>query len=110
MDKIKQGLFDKSKRKIDILVSFGAHKELDLSLSKLIHFQIAKYRTHINQIRSELSRFEKKYHLTSEEFYQSFEAGKMGDAGDFFEWVGLYENVLLYKDRIRSLEEALRSD
>ena len=110
MDVINQELLGKSKRKIDILLSFGADKELDTSLTKLVHFQIAKYRSNIEQIQFELSRFEDKYQMSSEDFYQRFESGEMGDEGDFFEWAGLYENLLLYNDRIRSLEAALKSD
>ena len=110
MDAVNQELLGKSKCKIDILLSFGADKELDTSLTKLVHFQIAKYRSNIEQIHFELSRFEDKYQMSSKDFYQRFESGKMGDEGDYFEWVGLYENVLLYNDRIRSLEAALKSD
>ena len=110
MKATNQELLGKSKRKIDILLSFGAEKELDTSLTKLIHFQIAKYRGSIHQIQCELSRFEEKYRMSSGDFYQKFESGKMGDSAEFFEWVGLYENVLLYNDRIRSLEAALKSD
>ena len=30
--------------------------------------------------------FEKKYHLSTEIFLKQFEAGKMGDDADFFDW------------------------
>ena len=101
-------LLENSREKIDILLSFGASKELDTSLDKLITFQIAKYNNNINQIRYELERFETKYQMTSEEFFSKFEDGTMGDDADYFEWVGLYENVLLYKQRIKSLESTLK--
>ena len=110
MEETNQELLVKSKQKIDALLSLGAGRELDTSLTKLIHFQIAKYRLNINQIHFELSRFEDKYQVSSEDFYKQFESGKKGDAADFFEWAGLYESVLLYNERIRSLEAALRSD
>ena len=48
--------------------------------------------------------------MSTEDFYKRFESRKLGDAADFFEWVGLYENILLYNERIRSLEAALKSD
>ena len=46
--------------------------------------------------------------MASEEFFSKFEAGTLGDDADYFEWIGLYENVLLYKQRIKSLESALK--
>ncbi len=31
-----------------------------------------------------------------------------GIEGDFFEWIGLYENILLFKKRVEILESAIR--
>ena len=107
MKNINQKIVRDSKKKIDILLSFGAGEELDTSLNKLIIFQIAKYRSNIDQIRQELNGFESKYKMSSEKFFKKFESGKLGDDGDFFEWAGLYENVVLYSQRIDSLESAL---
>ena len=50
----------------------------------------------IQQIRPELEVFEKRFKMSSEECYAQFTAGTLGDDGDIFEWVSLYENVLLY--------------
>ncbi len=108
MQKTNENLIDKSRGKVDILLSFGADQELDTSLNKLIIFQIAKYRTHMHQIECELKSYEIKYNLTSKEFFHRFESGMLGDAADYFEWSGLYENILLYKERIHSLEAALK--
>ncbi len=36
------------------------------------------------------------------------ESGELGDGGDFFEWIGLYENVLLYSKRVEMLEAAIK--
>ncbi|MBN1932952.1 MAG: hypothetical protein JW786_15215 [Desulfobacterales bacterium] len=69
--------------------------------------KISKYRSNIDQIRQELKKFESKYQMSSEVFFDKFESGKLGDEGDFFEWAGLYENVVLYSQRINSLESVL---
>jgi hypothetical protein len=107
MKTINQRILKNSKKKIDILLSFGAGEELDTSLNKLIVFQIAKYRSNINQIGQDLNEFERKYRMSSEKFFHKFESGNMGDDADFFEWASLYENVILYSQRIKSLESAL---
>jgi hypothetical protein len=92
-----------SRKKMDALISIGAGKVVDNALNKVISYQMAKYRKFIDQINRELERFEINYKMTSEEFYNKFEAGELGDEGDFFEWSSLYENVLLYKGRIKEL-------
>jgi hypothetical protein len=95
MKKTNESPTHNSRKKVDILLSFGANKELNTSLNKLIIFQIAKYRSHINQIDYELKNFETKYKMSSVDFFDRFGSGVLGDAEDYFEWAGLYENILL---------------
>ncbi|MCP4218591.1 MAG: hypothetical protein GY765_28415 [bacterium] len=61
--------------------------------------ETAKYRTLIQQMKREMEGFEKNYKMSSQVFYREFEAGNLGDDGDFFEWSSLYENVLLFESR-----------
>jgi len=97
-----------SQKKIDVLMEIGAGAIIDSTLSKLINIQIAKYQTNIKQINTELEEFEKRFSMSSEECYKRFESGELGDGADFFEWIGLYENILLYKKRIKMLEAAVQ--
>ena len=97
-----------SQKKIDVLMEIGAGGIVDSTLSKLINIQIARYHSNIEQINTELQEFEKKFDMSSEECYRRFESGELGDGGDFFEWIGLYENILLYKKRIEMLEAAIK--
>ena len=90
-------------KKIEILEQIGAGSILDRTLSKLIAIQIARYQMAIQQITPELKAFEKRFNMPSEECYSKFNAGKLGDDGDIFEWVSLYENVLLYQERLNLL-------
>ena len=92
-----------SKRKMEALISLGAGKVVENALNKVISYQLAKYRNHIDQISCELEKFEKNYKMSSGQFYRKFEAGELGDDGDFIEWSSLYENILLYKKRIEEL-------
>lgn len=91
-------------KRIDALITIGAGEIVENTLNKLINYQLAKYRNNINQIKGELEKFEKIYNMPSEVFYKKFEAGKLGDNGDFFEWSSLYENILLYEKKIKEIE------
>lgn len=82
----------------------GAGKIIENTLNRLIDLQVAKYRRFIKQTNRELEKFEVKYNMASGEFFRKFEAGEMDDADDFFEWGGLYVNVLLYSKHIEELE------
>jgi hypothetical protein len=92
-----------TEKKIEILEQIGATNLLDRTLNKLIMLQIARYQMAIQQIVPELETFEKRFHMTSDECYAQFNAGTLGDDEDFFEWVSLYENVLLYQERLNLL-------
>lgn len=85
------------------LFSLGAGEIVNNALSKVIDYQLTKYRYNINQIKSELKHFEVKFKMSSPDFYRKFEAGELGDEEPFFEWSGLYENILLYEKRINEL-------
>lgn len=43
------------------------------------------------EIEIDLQTFEQKYQLSSEQFYQQFKAGELGDGIDFFEWSAFYQ-------------------
>lgn len=93
-----------ARRKINTLFSIGAGGIVENTLNKLIHYQLAKYRENSGQINRELKKFETRYKMTSRRFYEKFEAGELGDSEDFFEWSSLYENILLFRERIDELE------
>lgn len=42
-------------------------------------------------LENRLKTFESQYQMSSENFYQRFRSGELGDAMDFFEWSVFYE-------------------
>ena len=71
-----------------------------------ITIQIAKYRSAMKDISRELTAFEQKYAMSSEDCYQRFNDGELGDDADFFEWTGLYETFLSYRKTLNELENS----
>jgi hypothetical protein len=45
----------------------------------------------IHDLESYLKKFEEKYRLRSEDFYQLVLTGKLEQSNDFIEWLGVYE-------------------
>jgi hypothetical protein len=89
--------------KIEAMEKVGAGDLADQALRKLIHLHLQKYEKQMKEMEGELKPFEKKYGMNSEECYRRFEAGELGDAADIVEWMGLYDNVRLYRERIKTL-------
>lgn len=93
-------------KRIEAMQKIGAEALADQALRKLIHLQLQKYERQLEEVRKELEPFEKQYKMSSEECYRRFMAGELGDAADIMEWMGLYDNALLYQERIKTLRAA----
>lgn len=93
-------------RKVEAMEKVGAGALADQALRKLIRLHLQKYEKQLAEVHRELEPFERQYGLTSEECARRFAAGEMGDAADIVDWMGLYDNVLLYRERIATLREA----
>ena len=59
---------------------------LDNALRKIIDHQIARDEVDLRRMDEELVQFEQQYGLTSDEFWERFQAGQMADTADFMEW------------------------
>ena len=77
----------------------------EVTLSKLLSYEIGKLRGRQNQMQERLTTFEADYRLKTEEFVRKFRAGTMGDAIDFFEWAALAD---MYHEISQRLAEAER--
>ena len=85
----------------------GAGEAADQALHKLMHLHIQWYERLDSRRQRELAPFEQQYGLSSSaECHQRFLAGEMGDSADITEWMGLYEDVLLYQERLGTLRAA----
>jgi len=93
-------------KRIEAMEKIGAGALADQALRKLIHLHLQKYEKQLEEMQKDLEPFEKQYGMSSEECHRRFMAGELGDAADIVEWMGLYENVLLYRERIETLRAA----
>ena len=90
--------------KLEVLKNVYDPIELDLMLDKLLGVTLSHQRARLARYERDLRAFEERYHLDSATFYQQFEAGKPGDAMDFFEWMGLYTLRQDLAQKIQQLE------
>jgi hypothetical protein len=77
---------------------------IDRSLNKIIALERAAARREYADLRERLQAFETCYQLSSEDFYQRFRAGEMGDAIDVVEWSVFYEMWESVRARLALLE------
>lgn len=69
----------------------------------IIAYQINELQKGILNMKLDMRQFEKKYQLSTEEFYRQFEEGISGDNEDFIVWSGIYEMFCENEQRLREL-------
>jgi hypothetical protein len=71
-----------------------------------MHLHLQKYERELEAVRQELAPFERQHGMSSEECHRQFSRGELGDIAEIMEWMGLYDNALLYQERIETLRAA----
>ncbi|MCL6446936.1 MAG: hypothetical protein K6U04_02115 [Armatimonadetes bacterium] len=74
------------------------------SLKKIIAYETRKTRKELESLKGELRAYETKYNMTSEDFYNKFTNGLLGDEADYFEWSAIYKMYLRSLERLSILE------
>jgi len=75
----------------------------EIMFNKFIDFHINRIKREIAQMQNELSAFEQKYNMPSEEFYRKFSAGQTDDSTDYLLWAGIYEMQMSCKQKLQEL-------
>ena len=93
-------------KRVEAMQKIGAGALADKALRKLIQLQLQKYEKQLEDVQRELEPFEKQHSMSSEDCRRRFMAGELGGDADIGDWVGLYDNALLYRERIETLHAA----
>ena len=70
----------------------------------VIDYQVTELRRANLNLKLDVQVFEEKYRLSSQEFYEKFRLGEMGDDEDSLIWAGLMEMLAENERRLRELE------
>jgi hypothetical protein len=70
----------------------------------VITYQVTELRRGNLNLRLDMQVFEEKYRLTSQEFYEKFRLGEMGDNEDEVTWAGLVEMLIENERRLQEFE------
>ena len=79
---------------------------IDRSLEKIIALERAAAHRELAELQERLRTFETRYQMPSEDFYQRFRSGELGDAMDMVEWGIFYEMWESVRARLAMIETA----
>ncbi|MEA3345785.1 MAG: hypothetical protein U9Q78_06015 [Chloroflexota bacterium] len=77
---------------------------IDRAVDKLLAAEIERAYAERRDLEARLADYEKRYHMSSEEFHRRFRAGELGDGMDFVEWSVFYEMYQAMLERLEMLE------
>ncbi len=63
----------------------------EIFAQKFIAYQLAELKKARWNLRLDLRQFENRYQMTTDDFYQQFQTGRLADSEDFLVWAGLAE-------------------
>ena len=90
---------------LEALYRQGYRSEVvDRSLEKLVALEQEAARREQAELAERLRGFETHYQMSSEEFYQRFRAGELGDTADMVEWSVFYEMWQSVQQRLAGLD------
>ena len=78
--------------------------DIELFFKDFLNYKIAQLEKSNLNIEKDLRKYERKYKLSSLEFYQQFEAGKFGDEDDYMVWSGIYEMLQENKLELKEIQ------
>jgi anti-sigma-K factor RskA len=77
--------------------------QMERTLEKLLRQEAEECRAQLRQLQADLASFEQKYHRSSTEFHQQFQAGQTSDEMDYVEWASLVQMAANLEKRLRLL-------
>ena len=77
---------------------------LSRAIRKVVEHTKERTSTDVEILKNDLSKFEGKYGISADEFFNRFEKGELGDDGDYFEWSAIFQMYKRATERLKMLE------
>jgi len=75
----------------------------DVALLRVASSQAARDEVVLRDLERDLGELEQQYEMSSEEFFQRWQAGEMADTADFMDWNALYQMAREVRERLELL-------
>jgi len=102
MNGLKVNLKQDTEDKLRKVLSMYSDK--DAFFRDVINYQITRIQKEQINIKADLFDFEKKYGLTTKDFYNQYKSGKRGDDEDVLIWAGIYEMYIGNKQKLSEIQ------
>lgn len=77
-------------------------KTVDITIAKLLDMERSRLQAEADRLAAQMKGFEATYGMSSTEFFRQFQAGKLGDDADLFEWSAFYQMWLSVETKVQA--------
>lgn len=82
-------------------------KYIAATINKMLKVELGMVKKEIEQVMGSLIDFEKRYNMSSDEFYEKFNAGKLGDDREFIKWYAYKDTYNKLTERAKEIERVV---
>ncbi len=79
---------------------------IDLVVDKLVDGRMNQMEVVIQELQGHLDAYEQQYDMPTSKFLTEYEAGKLGDDANYFEWSSLYKLQHQEQAQLRQLKSS----
>ncbi len=88
-----------------VIIESDSASEVKPLIQAAVDHEVRVLKTGLEKTKRNLQTFEERFGMPSKQFYQEFQAGRLGDSMDYIKWAGEYETLLELEQDYAEIEE-----
>ena len=84
-------------------------KYIESTINKMLKVELGMVKRELNHVKNSLADFEKRHKMSSDEFYEKFNAGKLGDDREYIKWYAYKDTVNKLMERSKEIEKVVHA-
>ncbi len=97
---------------IDSQLSHGLDfekKYIESTINKMLKVELSMVKRELKHVKNSLADFENRHNLSSDEFYDKFKAGKLGDDREYIKWYAYKDTFNKLMERSKEIEKLIHA-
>jgi len=84
-------------------------KYIESTINKMLKVELGMVKRELKQVKNSLADFEKRHKMSSDEFYEKFNAGKLGDDREYIKWYAYKDTFNKLMGRLKEIETVVHA-
>ena len=85
------------------------NKYIESTINKMLKVELGMVKRELKQVKNSLADFEKRHKMSSDDFYEKFNAGKLGDDREYIKWYSYKDTFNKLVERSKEIEKVVHA-